>query len=69
MAGFFIALKKNLIKDGETVLINLGEGANRAPYFLEQMIYTSRNVQNVDECEPHSMDDFRTQLWNEVLRD
>lgn len=69
MAGFFIALQKNQIKDGETVLINLGEGANRAPYFLEQMIYTSRNVQNVEECEPHLMDDYRAELWNEVLRD
>ena len=67
MAGFFIALQKNQIKDGETVLINLGEGANRAPYFLEQMIYT-RNVQNVEECEPHLMDDYRAELWNEVLR-
>lgn len=67
MAGFFVALRKNLIKSGETVLINLGEGPNRAPAFLEQMIYTSRNVSHVDECEPHSMDDFRAQLWKEVL--
>ncbi|NLJ01148.1 MAG: pyridoxal-phosphate dependent enzyme, partial [Bacteroidales bacterium] len=69
MAGFFIALRKNQIKDGETVLINLGEGANRAPYFLEQMIYTSRNVKNVEDCEPHLIDDYRSQLWKEVLRD
>ena len=69
MAGFFIALRKNLIKNGETVLINLGEGPNRAPYYLEQMVYTSRNVNNVDECAPHSIDDFRSQLWKELLED
>jgi threonine synthase len=62
MAGFFIALKKNLINDGETVLVNIGEGANRAPYFLEQMIYTSRNVKKVEEWMT-----YRAQLWNEVL--
>ncbi len=67
LAGFFIALQKHLIKDGETVLINLGEGPNRAPLFLEQMIYTSHNVSNVEECAPHSIDDYRTQLWNDVL--
>ena len=67
MAGFFIALKKGLIKNGETVLINLGEGPNRAPAFLEQMIYTSHNVSNVDECAPHSMNDYRAQLWKEVM--
>lgn len=67
LAGFFVALRKNLIKDGETVLINIGEGPNRAPLFLEQMIYTSHNVSNVEECAPHSMEDYRKELWNEVL--
>ncbi len=67
LAGFFIALRKNLIKDGETVLINIGEGPNRAPLFLEQMIYTSHNVSNVEECTPHYMEDYRKELWNEVL--
>jgi threonine synthase len=69
MAGFFVALHKNRIKNGDTVLINLGEGPNRAPYFLEQMIYTSHNVSNVEDCTPHSMDDFRNQLWKELLDD
>ncbi|HHU25003.1 MAG TPA: pyridoxal-phosphate dependent enzyme [Bacteroidales bacterium] len=69
MAGFFIALRKNLIKDGETVLVNIGEGANRAPYFLEQMIYTTRKVKKVEECSPHVIDDFREQLWKEVLEE
>lgn len=67
LAGFFVALRKNLIKDGETVLINIGEGPNRAPLFLEQMIYTSHNVSNVEECTPHYMEDYRKELWNEVL--
>lgn len=67
IAGFFIALKKNLIKNGETVLLNIGEGPNRAPLFLEQMIYTTRNVNNVDECSPHEMNGFSEQLWEEVL--
>jgi threonine synthase len=69
LAGFFIALRKNLIKNGETVLINIGEGPNRAPLFLEQMIYTTHNVNHVDQCEPHSIDDYRAQLWNDVLED
>ncbi len=69
MAGFFIALKKKLINDGETVLVNIGEGANRAPYFLEQMIYTSRKVKKVEECSPHVIDDFRAQLWKEVFEE
>ncbi len=67
VAGFFIALKKNLIKEGETVMVNIGEGAVRAPYFLEQMIYTTHEVTNAAQCEPHSIDDYREQLWKDVL--
>ncbi len=69
IGGFFVALKKNLIKDGETVMINIGEGAVRAPYFLEQMIYTTHEVNDADECVPHEIDEYRDQLWNEVLND
>lgn len=69
LAGFFNALKNNLINEGETVLINIGEGANRAPHFLEQMIYTSHSVNRVDECAPHSIDDYRARLWNDVLEE
>lgn len=67
LSGFFQALKENLIKDGETVMINMGEGPNRAPYFLEQMIYTTRQVNNVNECQPHSINFYKEQIWNDAL--
>lgn len=69
IAGFFNALEKGLIKTGETVLLNTGEGVRRAPDFVDQMIYTTKNVSSVDECEPHQIDDFRKQLWDDVLND
>lgn len=67
LAGFFIALQKGLIKDGETVLINIGEGPNRAPRYLEQMIYTSREVENVEQCHPHEIDNYREELWADIV--
>ena len=67
VAGFFKALEKGLIKNGETVLLNTGEGANRAPLYLEQMIYTTHQVDNVEQCAPHEIDGYREQLWDEVL--
>jgi len=69
MGGFFEALKKGLIKNGETVLINTGEGVRRAPDFVDEMIYTTKNVDSVDDCKPHEIDDYRKQLWEAVLRD
>ncbi len=69
MGGFFEALKKGLIKNGETVLINTGEGVRRAPDFVDEMIYTTKNVDSVGDCKPHEIDDYRKQLWEAVLRD
>ncbi len=67
MAGFFQALKKGLIKNGETVLINTGEGVRRAPDFVDEMIYTTKEVESVDDCKPHLIDSYRKQLWDAVI--
>lgn len=66
ISGFFESLKKGLIKDGETVLLNIGEGVRRAPDFVNEMIYTTNIVDNVDQCNPHSMDYYRKQLWEAI---
>ena len=69
MAGFFKALKMGLIKNGETVLINMGEGVERAPDFVNQMIYTTKHVDDDCQCKPHCMEDYKEMLWKEVLRE
>lgn len=66
IAGFFKSLKRGLIKDGETVLLNIGEGVNRAPEFVNEMIYTTKNVENVEQCTPHTMNSYREQLWEAI---
>ncbi len=50
MGGFLNALKLGLIKDGESVLINTGEGVTRAPEFMENLIYTTSEVSTLDDC-------------------
>jgi threonine synthase len=66
IAGFFESLKKGLVKNGETVLLNVGEGVRRAPEFVDQMIYTTKEIDNVDQCEPHIMNSYREQLWDAI---
>ena len=63
IAGFFESLKKGLIKDGETILLNIGEGVNRAPEFVNEMIYTTKIIDKVEQCKPHIMNAYRDQLW------
>jgi len=67
IAGFFESLKTGLIKNGETVLLNVGEGVRRAPEFVCKLIYSTKYVDNVDQCQPATMDSYREQLWNAIL--
>lgn len=66
IAGFFESLKKGLINEGETVILNIGEGVRRAPEFVDKMNYTTKEVDNVEQCNPHTMESYRKQLWDAV---
>ncbi len=66
IAGFFEALKAGNIKNGETVLLNTGEGVLRAPDFVSKMTYTSENVTKAADCKPHSIEDYRESIWNAI---
>lgn len=66
VGGFFEGLKQGVFKDGESVLINIGESMNRAPEYLEGMIYTTKHVGSVDDCVPPNREDYREQLWAKV---
>lgn len=63
VGGFFESLKNGFLKDGETVLINVGEGVLRAPDLMTDMIYTTKKVSSVNECSPSSRNDFAKELW------
>ena len=66
MGGFLNALKLGLIKDGETVLINTGEGVTRAPEFMEELIYTTTEVSSLDDCITHDREELREKLLKNI---
>ncbi len=68
VGGFFESLRKNLIKNNDVVLLNLGEGTRKAPEFLEEMIFTTQNISSLDECLTFQREDFRKELWENVLK-
>jgi len=63
VGGFFEALRQNLLKEGDSVLLNIGEGVRRAIRFMEEMIYTTQVVDSVDECTPPNRKEYKNQLW------
>lgn len=66
--GFFDGLKKGLFKDGEKIMINIGEGVRRSPDLMVDMIYTTKSVSTLEECEPTNRESFKRQLWDAVIK-
>jgi threonine synthase len=65
--GFFEALRNGVIRNGERILINIGEGMHRAPEMLEQMAYTTLSVGSLDECRPFHRPELRKELYRPFL--
>jgi len=66
MGGFFESLNTGIIKDGDNALINIGEGVRRAPDFVEEMMYTTKHVNSVADCERFDREQYRAGLWNKI---
>lgn len=67
LLGYFEALKRNLIKDGETVFINMGESANRALSFMKQAAYTTENIATANDCERFNRKNYKEQVWKPFM--
>ena len=61
--GFFEALKRGLINDGETVFINMGESANRAVNFLHEVAYTTEKIETSADAKRFNRDDYKSFVW------
>jgi len=68
VGGFIKALRRGDIRDGDVVMLNIGEGIRRAPEFMERMIEISREIGSVDECSLTNRRDYEKRLWDAVER-
>ncbi len=66
MGGFLNALKQGLIKDGESVLVNTGEGVCRAPEFMKGLIYVTDDIHSVDDCKLHDREVLKQKLKSKL---
>ncbi|MGH7830307.1 MAG: threonine synthase, partial [Candidatus Binatia bacterium] len=67
VGGFFQALKEEQIKDGDVVLINIGEGIRRDPPFLLKMSNSSTRVNSVEDCRLRDRRTNRDLLYRAIL--
>ncbi|WP_187647905.1 threonine synthase [Nitrosophilus labii] len=59
--GLFKAVRKNLIKDGDLVIVNIGEGAKRTPEYILQFAL-NKVISDIDECEIKTLEDEREKV-------
>ena len=50
VGGLLTALKKKHIRDGDIVMLNIGEGIRRAPEFMNQMTQPAPSISNSEDC-------------------
>lgn len=63
VGGFFESLHQGIIKNGESVMINIGEGVRRAPEFMEDMIYTTKSINSIDDVERFDRKMYEDEVW------
>ena len=68
VGGFFKSLTDGVLKDGDVVLINVGEGIRRAPGFMSKLILSSTVVNTLDDCKLMDRDDYRKKLWDDIIK-
>lgn len=70
VAGFFRALKNNLINNNETVLLNIGEGINRAPDIVEKIFSKSEEkIKNIDDiCSINKQNNDKEILLQKLIK-
>ena len=68
LGGFIKALREGAVRDGDIVLLNIGEGIRRAPRFMERMITEAATVRTLDECAAFDRAGYEKALWDDVER-
>lgn len=64
VGGFFESLRNNLIKNGDIALIAIGEGIRRSPEFMSKLIYTTTEVNDIDDCLLSDRNTLKRKLWS-----
>ncbi len=66
VGGFFKALNSGYLRDGDRIVIAIGEGIRRSPEFMESLTYTSDTVSDLSDCYVVSRSDYGAMLRERI---
>lgn len=62
IGGYFEALKNKQLSEGESVVINIGEGIRRSPDFMIRMIEEDQMISSVEECSNFDRNEIKVKI-------
>lgn len=65
--GYFKSLKNKLIKNGDLIIINIGEGIKRSPDYLEQFA-KGEVIATIDDCKIENINTIRENAIKEYMK-
>lgn len=67
VGGFFKSLTDGHLKDGDIVLVNVGEGIRRAPGFMSKLILESTTVDKLEDCFLMDREQYREKIYEDII--
>jgi threonine synthase len=68
VGGFLKALRLGYLRDGDVVMLNIGEGIRRAPRFMERLIRAAGKVKTLGDCPVFDRTAYGKELWDDIDR-
>ncbi len=66
IGGIFRSLQEGHIKDGDVVLVNVGENMGRSPDFLTRFVDNETPVHNLNDCKIFDRKQYIQELWERI---
>ena len=66
VGGFFSGLAKKSFKNGDIVLVNIGEGIRREPGFMLKISEKTKLVKGIQDCSLYNRDETKKQIWADI---
>lgn len=66
VVGFLQSLREGTIKNGDVVMLNIGESTWRSPEYIAKLSYSTRTISSLDETEVIDRKSYKKQLWDAI---
>ena len=64
--GLIQSMAQGLVRNGDIILLNVGEGAGRAPDLVEKLVHETQSIDDPKECTLYDRNAARNAMWKRI---